>query len=795
MLRRHPIGIDLGTTFSVLAVKSNGIEKIDIITNSDGERTTPSCVQFKSDGQILIGKNAKSNLARFPKEVIYDAKRVIGKHWKEIKDTFHNQKWSFDIGQCKELDTTGHYRQDIVFFIPEIGFLYPEDISSLVLAELKLQAENFLGYEVKEAVITVPAYFNDSQRNATKVAAELAGLSVMRIINEPTAAALAYGIGCIENTSKSNINTSDINNVDINTERIILVADIGGGTTDFSLLNVSDGIYEVIATSGDSQLGGQDFDNALMEYCLNEFKKNNRISTLKINHRKLGKLRQECEIVKKVLSNSQQANIYIDSFLVTDSKELDLNISLTRAKFNIICDTLFNRVINPINQLLMDAKISKYDVNDIVMVGGSSRIPRIQDLISQKFDGKELYKSINPDECVAYGAAVQATILANNRWQRELREKGEDIDEEYDFNDILLMDVAPLTLGIETEGGVMTPIIHRNTNIPTEAVHTFSTSSDNETDVTISIYEGERPLTKYNNKLASFELKGITRAKRGIPRIEVIFEIDVNGILSVKARELKRDTNVEFDNENINKIENNQEIRENNNETNQKYTELIINRMNYIPNSADELKKCLDDAKNNEENDNEINQKLNVFYKIQNLVNEINSIINDPAINLKFPDYYENVEDPNSIKTNPFIVSFKKWIEFINDWFKKHQDFEKLSLDFYEKHLEVIKDDKKKFDKYIYMSDESTIVTNTSCRITEDCNLDQQFRMGTEITNEELDELNQHFVQNTTLPGEEDFVYQSRQQMNEIFNSNIPNNRDNTSYSSENIDKMNKLFD
>mmetsp|Transcript_11603 Transcript_11603/g.29265 ORF Transcript_11603/g.29265 Transcript_11603/m.29265 type:complete len:688 (-) Transcript_11603:58-2121(-) len=503
----NAVGIDLGTTYSCVGIYRDG--EVQIIANDQGNRTTPSYVAW-TDEERLLGDAAKNQVASNPTNTVFDAKRLIGRRFDDPIVQADLKLWPFTVVS----DGSADDKPLIEVWYQSVKKQYhPEEVSSMVLTKMKQTAESFLGTRIREAVITVPAYFNDSQRQATKDAGEIAGMKVLRIVNEPTAAAIAYGLDRLDADKNSKKSKSGSKGPE---ETHILVFDMGGGTFDVSILSIDGTVFEVKATAGDPHLGGEDFDNRLLSHCIADFRRKYKSDPTR-NQRAIRRLRTQCERAKRQLSSQTQVTIEVDSLHNGE----DFSIRISRAKFEELCMDFFKKAMDPVSQCLADSGFSKSMIKEIVMVGGSTRIPKVQQLISDFFNGKTLCKDINPDEAVAYGAAVQAAIVSG---------AGTD-----DVQNMLLLDVAPLSLGIEMSGGMMEKLIERNSTIPTNKSKDFTTAEDYQDHVDINVYEGERAMVKDNNYLGKFTLKGLPKTLRGVPKIKVTFNIDSNGILTIEA--------------------------------------------------------------------------------------------------------------------------------------------------------------------------------------------------------------------------------------------------------------------
>ncbi|CAB4477849.1 heat shock protein 70 [Rhizophagus irregularis] len=590
------IGIDLGTTYSCVGVYVNG--RVEILTNDQGNRITPSYVAF-TDDERLIGDAAKNQYSNNPQNTIFDSKRLIGRRFSDKEVQQDIKHFPFKV-----IDKDGKPVIQVTVKGEERIFT-PEEISAMILGKMKEIAESYLGKNVTDAVVTVPAYFNDAQRQATKDAGVIAGLNVLRIVNEPTAAAIAYDLDKSEG------------------ERQILVYDLGGGTFDVSLLSVEDDVFEVLATAGDTHLGGEDFDNRVIDHFVKLYKKKNKIDVTQ-DLKAMGKLKREVEKVKRTLSSQMSTRVEIESFY--DGK--DFSETLTRAKFEELNNDLFRKTLKPVEQVLKDANIDKKDVHDIVLIGGSTRIPKVQQLLEEFFNGKKASKNINPDEAVAHGAAIQGGILSGTAKKK------------------LLIDVCPLTLGIETTGGVMTKLIPRNTVIPTKKSQIFSTAADNQPTVLIQVYEGERFMTKENNLLGKFELTGIPPAPRGIPQIEVTFEIDTNGIVKVSAADKS---------------------------TGKTESITIINDKGRL--SQEEINRMVEEAEQFAEEDKIQKERIEAKHQLENFAYTIKSqIFDDRGLGKKISD-----DDRKIIKDS---------IKTVEDWLNDHSN-SAIKEDFDEKREEL----------------------------------------------------------------------------------------------------------
>lgn len=591
------IGIDLGTTWSCAAVWIG--DHVEIIPNSEGKHTTPSWVAF-TDSEILVGESARAQASRNPENTVYDAKRLIGKSFSSDTVQSDVERFGFDVtGDRNDIPTIN------VTYKDQRRSFKPEQISAMILEHMRRAAEDYLGKRVRRAVITVPAYFNDSQRNATKNAATIAGLICDKIINEPTAACMCYGL------DKKSDNTK------------VLIFDLGGGTFDVSILNLYGGVFQVLSTSGDTHLGGEDFDNIIVDAVLSEFCRKHKLDVGQVSGGLSGKsyrkLKAAAEEAKRTLSSAQSATIEVDSLY----GGLDLFFTVTRSKFETWCDAIFRQCLVPVQNALSDGHLSKGDIDDVVLIGGSTRIPKIQQLLSEFFGGITLNKTVNPDEAVAYGAAVQGAILSK-------------CDPSGKTKELLLMDVTPLSLGIESKGGVMSVIIPRNSSVPTKESKVYSTVEDQQTAVTIKIYEGERKFTNDNHKIGDFELTDIPRQPRGIPKINVTFSIDANGILTVKA------VDKETGNANEIKVSNSTRL------------------------SQEEINKMVDEADEFRMEDEMRKDALNSRYAFERELLFTQQSVNNPELNTA-EDGLSILTDEETCWINQFILNNLTWLEQNDD--------------------------------------------------------------------------------------------------------------------------------
>lgn len=577
------VGIDLGTTFSCVGVWQN--DRVIIIPNEQGNRSTPSYVAF-TEMERLVGESAKNQCTSNIQNTLYDVKRLIGRNFSDstVQEEIKNFPFKVLQGPNDKIVIEVNYMNEVKRFAPE-------EISAMVLGKMKTIAEEYLSEKVTDAIVTVPAYFNDAQRNATRDAGIIAGLNIIRIINEPTASALAFGL--------SNKEDKETN---------ILVFDFGGGTHDISVLSIEEGIFEVKGTSGNTHLGGEDIDNALAQHFIQEIKRKHK-QDISRNNRAMRRLKNACETAKKTLSSAMQTSIELDGLF----DGIDFTATLTRSKFEEICMPIFRKALEPVDDALRVAKLDKSKINEVVLVGGSSRIPKVQEMLSSYFNGKQLNKSVNPDEAVAYGATVQASILSGTK---------SAVTE-----DIVLLDVTPLTLGVETSGKIMTPIIPRGTTIPVKKTNTFTTYVDNQPGCTIKIYEGERQLTRDCNKLGEFELRGFPLAPRGTPQIEITYDVDVNGILNVSALEKS---------------------------SGKKNTIIIKNNTNRL--SKEEIDRMISDAEKFRENDDKIKKQHETKNKLEQYIYGVKKGLDD--------DTYKSALSGDEISTlSDTVGDVTKWLD------------------------------------------------------------------------------------------------------------------------------------
>ena len=606
--QKYVIGIDLATTYSCVGVFKDG--SVQILPNEFGNRTMPSVVAF-TDTEKLVGEAAKNQAAVNPANTVFDIKRLIGRKFSDPIVQSDIKLWPFKV-VCGDADKP----LVEVMYKNEVKRFSPEEISSMILNKLKTVAQSALGCEVTDAVITCPAYFNDSQRQSTKDAATIAGLNPLRIINEPTSASLAYGLDKKDQK-----------------ERNVLIFDFGGGTHDVSILNIADGVFQVKSTNGNTHLGGADIDALIVHLCLKDFKLRYKID-LTSNQRALKRLNTACEHAKRVLSTQQQTTIEIDSL----ADGIDYSYVLTRARFEDVCSQLFRDTLVPVENVIRDSKLSKDQIDEIVLVGGSSRIPKIQELLVKFFNGKTLCKSINPDECVAYGAAIQAAILSGNK--------------DKSLQDIILLDVCPLSLGIEVQGSIMNVIIPRNTPIPTKKTQSFSTNSDNQSSVVLRVFEGERQLTKDNNLLGTFTLDGLPPMPRGTPKIDITYDLDTNGMMNVTA--------IESSTKNTKKI-------------------TIKNERGRL--SADEIERMLAEAERFREDDEKIKQKFTAKQDLESFLYTTRNAVQDKSTREKLG---ANVDRLEAIVSDGFEWVKVHFDESVDVYKNKLKELEELVKPFFE---------------------------------------------------------------------------------------------------------------